>query len=209
MSSIPHNGWGEAMSKFEQVQHGRYIVRVGPLAGAWAAQAYQGAKSVGGRHQGANRDDALEKARHMLDAREAEIAANRNQDGAPTAREYVEAFECLGRLADGWEAMLAAHLSSQDRLITATQLAQAAGYTNWSAANLQYGKLGRRLAEELNYNPPNRKNGTTIWTYSLATSPDDGDLEEEQLYSLLERGLENPHFEWLLRPQVAEALRLR
>lgn len=91
--------------------------------------------------------------------------------------------------------------------MTATELAKAANYENYNAANLQYGKLGQALATELNYNPRTREDGTPIWTSVLADSPEHINLEE--LDRSMARREEDGHFEWKLRPQVVEALQGR
>lgn len=59
---------------------------------------------------------------------------------------------------------------------------------------------------ELDYNPPKRDDASPIWTYTIATAAGEGDLEPGQLFAALERGFDDPHFEWLLRPQVREAI---
>ncbi|MCW5640957.1 MAG: hypothetical protein KIT63_02530 [Rhodoferax sp.] len=46
---------------------------------------------------------------------------------------------------------LSAHYSATGRALTATKLAEAAGYTKWHALNLQYGLLGKRIAQALNH----------------------------------------------------------
>lgn len=186
---------------------GKFVIRSGKVSGAWQARAFQGRKSVGDPQTGPTQDDAVERVKSALRARTDNLKRGRGKDGSPSSLEYVEAFDALGPLSPGYEAMLDAHLNAPDHLITTTDLAKAAGYKNWSAANLHYGTLARRLAEEMNYDPPKRPDGSTIWTYALATAPGDGELEPEQLFAALERHMEDPHFEWLLRPQVVEALR--
>lgn len=197
------------MTGFEELAHGRYLIKTGPRGQLWQARAYLGNRQVGDNVVADDRETALTKLRKYLDGRDTEVEAGRGADGSPSALEYAEAFDRLGRLAPGYEAMLDAHLRATDQLITAPQLAEAAGYANWSAANLHYGTLGRRLADEMGYNPPKRENGTPIWTYTLATAAGEGELEREQLIASFERYIEDPHFEWLLRPQVIEALQGR
>ena len=52
--------------------------------------------------------------------------------------------------------MLEAHLDAPEQILTATQLAQAAGYDDYVVANAQYGTLGRALAEKLEWEPGQR-----------------------------------------------------
>ena len=105
--------------------------------------------------------------------------------------------------------MLKAHLEAPDHCITATELAAAAGYANWSAANLQYGLLGQAVAQDLNFNPRRRGDGTTIWTTTLADAAGhlSDDLDPASLHRTMERREDDAHFEWTMRPQVVEALR--
>jgi hypothetical protein len=194
---------------FKQEVFERYLIRSGKVGGTWQARAYRGKRAIGDPLIGATRDEAVAGAKARILERDAEISAERQPDGSPSAREYAEAFDEIGSLHPNYQAMLDAHLSAPDRLISSSQLAAAAGYANWSAANLHYGTLARRLAEAMNYNPPTRDDGSPIWTYTLATAAGDGDLEPEQLFAVLERSFDDPHFEWLLRPQVVEALRGR
>jgi hypothetical protein len=128
-------------------------------------------------------------------------------EGAPTAAVYEEAFLAISPLNESCRAMLAAHLQAPDRLLSATKLAEAAGYRSYSGANLQYGKLGYLIAQEIGFTPPTRGDGTPIWTCAIARDPAaDLDVEFEGLVALALRHMDAPHFEWQMRPQVAEAL---
>lgn len=79
--------------------------------------------------------------------------------------------------------------------ITASKLAEAAGFQNFNAANLQYGTLGSHLARELNYEPPTRKDDSSQWWTTLSYSLD-GEYED---------GTE--HFQFIMRPELMQALR--
>lgn len=82
--------------------------------------------------------------------------------------------------------MLLAHYAAPGRLMSATELARAAGYNVFGGANIHYGILGRRVGECLGLmKPPN-------WTQVLAEG----------------RG-EDPasgHFQWEMRPALGRAL---
>jgi len=89
----------------------------------------------------------------------------------PSAAEYRIAFESvLPGSPEGHQAMLDAHLNAAANRITATELARAAGYAGYEAANLQYGKLARRICEALQFTPPVGNSGEPTFTYVLATS---------------------------------------
>ena len=111
----------------------------------------------------------------------------------PSEEEYVKAFQCiLGDLNDNYIAMLKAHYCAEDQTITATELAEAAGYKDYGAANLHYGTIGKHLFEELPVVLPKRADGTRIYTFALATEG--------------ERSGDEANWQWKLRPEVTFAL---
>lgn len=75
-----------------------------------------------------------------------------------TAEEYRRAFGAVraGGISEKQLALLRAHFAAPFTIATWAQLAAVVGYANGSAVKLQYGRLGRRLAEQLGVNlPPN------------------------------------------------------
>ena len=68
----------------------------------------------------------------------------------PSVEDYKIAFEAL-QLSRGQRDMLRAHFLAPNHTITATDLADAAGYKSWQGANLQYGLLGKKLRQILEY----------------------------------------------------------
>ncbi|WP_188762539.1 hypothetical protein [Sandarakinorhabdus glacialis] len=82
--------------------------------------------------------------------------------------------------------------------MTATELATAGGYDSYVSANSQYGALGRKLAEELEWNPP-KSSGVPTWTFALATGADgDNHVDPDTV--------EYAQWRWKLRTEVVEAL---
>jgi len=109
------------------------------------------------------------------------------------AEEFKKALLSSRRdITDGQHKMLAAHYAASGHKLTATELAEAAEYPSYSAANLQYGLLGRTLGSWMSLKPEKRLDGSPVWTTILALgspdSPDDG------------------QFEWVMRPELARAL---
>lgn len=89
----------------------------------------------------------------------------------PNVQDYVAAFRAvLPEAPVGHRLMLSAHLGAPNREITATQLAAATNYHNYSAANLQYGKLARKVCEYLRFAPAIGNSGEPTYTYILARS---------------------------------------
>ncbi len=90
--------------------------------------------------------------------------------------------------------MLRAQYSATNKTITATRLAEAVGYENYNAVNLQYGTLGREIAEVLGYMPPKRRNGEPIWFWTISSG---NDASDETI---------DGHYEFIMRPELVEAL---
>ena len=72
----------------------------------------------------------------------------------PTIEQYRAAFvACRADMTDLDLAMLEAHHRAPDHTVTATQLAEAVGLANFSAANLHYGTYASRLCTVLGRAP--------------------------------------------------------
>lgn len=112
----------------------------------------------------------------------------------PSSEEAAKALLRISpRLHTGHKKMLRAHRKMEGQLITATQLAEAAGYSSYSAANLQYGLLGAMLFAEMPENLPKRADGSPIMTCAIASEADHRSAGEEQ-------------WVWKMRPHIVEAL---
>jgi hypothetical protein len=143
--------------------------------------------------EGDSLNDAWKKLCDRLYARLVEAAGAR-KGTPPTSHEAKVAFLSIEkRLTAGHKAMLRAHLNAEGRQITATKLADAAGYARYSAANLQYGLLGAMLFAEMPEELPKRGDGSPIMTCAIASSDDFRGSEEEQWI-------------WQMRPHISEGL---
>jgi|GEM_PF-1110204 len=110
----------------------------------------------------------------------------------PALNEYTAALSsALEEAPETHRLMVAAHVNANGHRITATELARAAGYAGYEAANLQYGKFARRVCEMLHFSPPVGNSGQPTFTYVLATPTK----------------LPSQDWLWTLHPVVAEALR--
>ena len=142
-------------------------------------------------YTGTNLQDVLAALRSHVDEGLTESVKTRTEP--PDGEDYVRAFQAvLKDLSDGHCAMLKAHYRAPNQTITATELATAAGYKSYSAANLQYGNVGKALYEELPVEIPAREDGSLIYTSALATA---GEKTEAEV-----------HWAWKLRPEVAYAI---
>ncbi|AQU99676.1 HNH endonuclease [Desulfococcus multivorans] len=101
----------------------------------------------------------------------------------PPADRYVAAFQSITGLTDCHYQLLRLHYHAPEHTVTATQLAELVGYSSYSVANLQYGRLARLVGERLDYSPEPEYLGTLVW-------------------------FEKRHGEWhwIMRPEVAQAL---
>lgn len=141
--------------------------------------------------EGVGIQDVLKKLREFVDGQFVTVAAGRQH---PTnSAEYIAAFRSILKgLTDGQLAMLRAHYLAPNHSITATELAKAAGYSSYSAANLHYGNLGNALYEEYPLDLPKRKDGSVIATFMLATA---GNKEADE-----------KEWVWEMRPEVVNAV---
>lgn len=184
---------------------GRYTIRAMRIANAVDAQIFEGRKLIGPRHTGSDKVSAIAAAEEWLDIRDAAERAERKKTGVPSVQAYAEAFAAVG-LNRGEHAMVHAHLAAPWHKLTANELAKAAGWPSWSAANLHYGGLGRKIAEFLDWPPPTRNDGTPIWTMAIAVPAAVDDVPVEEAIDFLMSGFETGgEFEWTLRPQVVAA----
>lgn len=148
-------------------------------------------KKRAGSCVGTSIDDVMAQLRALVDETLGAMAKART--APPSGEEYVEALKSiLKKLSDSHVAMLKAHYRAPDQTLTATELARAAGYSAYSAANLQYGNVGKLLHEALPFELSKRADGSLVYTSALATAGDSNGAEE--------------HWRWKLRPGVAFAI---
>lgn len=183
---------------------GRFTIRSAKFDAQFRAVALLDGKGASETIAAQTREAAVALVKSQVQEQRSREREAWDTDGIPPPASYRQAFEKLGPLPDGHRKMLEAHYSAPNHNITATRLAEAAGYANWNAANLQYGTLAFQVAEELGFEPPKRQDGTEIWTMTIATGR--LDLNDDMLSESMKRPLEHQHFEWTLRPQVVEAL---
>ena len=105
----------------------------------------------------------------------------------PSHHQYYDALKELYPTFPGnYSRMLRAHYEATGFMITANELAEAAGYSNFQAANLHYGLLAKRLNEKLCID----LKGTET-TFVLAM---EGPRTEEK------------HWQWVMRSEMARAI---
>lgn len=138
-----------------------------------------------GKHFGHQPPEEIERAFEVL-ARlyEPDNSGNGQASGAaPSPQQYIAAFRTGSDLTESHIQMMRIHYYAPERTITATQLARAVGFNGYPVANSQYGRLGRLVGEQLDYNPMQERLGTLI-TFDKRWG----------------------EWHWIMRPQVAQAL---
>jgi len=178
--------------ELKTVEAGEYTLVARLIQGEYRGAVWAGGKIVC-QVPGSSIDEVWKKLIDELAERQE--ARVRDRAGAePSAKEAELAFRRIEqRLSVGHKAMLKAHLRAPSNCITATQLAAAAGYGGYSAANLQYGLLGAMLFAEMPEELPRRADGSRIMTCVLASKDDQRDTPEEQWI-------------WKMRPHIVEGL---
>ncbi|MFT5329989.1 MAG: hypothetical protein ACI9KA_001066 [Parasphingorhabdus sp.] len=161
--------------------------------GRWIAKVPPHGEITNGKTE----QELMQSIKDQIDANHKAQLAKRGPSGYPNSDEVLHALNSLD-LNDPERLMLKAHYQRPDYVLTASELAKAAGYDSYEVANSIYGKLGRKLAEEMDWNPKElNAEGRPIWTYSLATCSDNQALNEI---------VEGEHWEWQMRPELADAL---
>lgn len=133
----------------------------------------------------ASTEAAIQELRDKVDA---ELGGQALQAGdTPDQEKVVKALQSIvNDLPDSYIAMLKAHYHAPNRELTAGQLAEAAGFENYGAVNLHYGKLGLRLWEIAPCQLPKDKKGSLIYTYYLADGAPDQEPTENHRWVLKE-----------------------
>jgi hypothetical protein len=86
----------------------------------------------------------------------------------PDAHHHAEALSRAEPSEQEW-AMLRYHAAAPHRTVTMRQIArEVLGSDRPSAANLAYGKLARRIGEQLDWEPDRREDGSLFWMSVLA-----------------------------------------
>lgn len=111
------------------------------------------------------------------------------RDEFSTARPFSESNE---------PRFLMEHYRAPQHTITSAQLAKLVGFSSYSVTNLRYGTFAGRIAAALRYTPGPFKTvppGNPHWWRTLAYGNDGVPLKEDGRY------------EWIMRPELCEALR--
>ncbi|MSU88632.1 hypothetical protein GE300_03230 [Rhodobacteraceae bacterium 2CG4] len=184
--------------KVVEVEYGRYLLKAGVQKNGALGRAFIRAKQGAGilcEVKAKTPDLAIEALKQALDETDRAARKNRRRDeklefDVPTVAEYQLALSKIS--PDGsYRSMLEAHARAGREGLTAGQLAEAAGYANFNAANLHYGKLGREVADFLGVALP------------ASTARPGEDVATGVLAGI---GPEEGIFVWVMRPELRAAL---
>ena len=109
--------------------------------------------------------------------------------------QFLEAMSHLKRPGESIRKLLRAHLNSKGRVSTMTLLAEAAGFTSFSPANLHYGGLARRIGKHLAISEPSIRVPTASDAYLSLL----GDFIRPEAVT-------NTHWLLVMKPEFADAL---
>ncbi|HRK95325.1 MAG TPA: hypothetical protein PK694_03300 [Rhodospirillales bacterium] len=178
------------MTRKKTIQYGRFTLECRVLNGKRHATAFLNGRQIL-ESEAKNTNQALAGAKAALDIRERTWSNERREPHIGTVEDYIDAFSALP-LAEHERLMLHAHANSDERGMTAGELAHAAGYKGYQAANSLYGALGKKVAQLAGL--PFKKALATdgfVYTFALASG---------------EQG-KGEHWRWKMHPEVFEALR--
>jgi len=159
------------MRNIEDVIYRRHNIKVIARAVGFQARAFRGLLPIGDIITQSTYEGAVSAVRDFLDREAADLLRERGESGVPCATEFGRALAQV-RMNKPQEAMLMAHLRAPMHTLTATELAQAAGYEDYVVANSMYGKLGFALAHELDWVPSGTSSEQVTWTFALADDAD-------------------------------------
>jgi hypothetical protein len=105
----------------------------------------------------------------------------------PGIARYVQALTVIeDQISEKQRNLLVAHWSSPKHVNTATKLARALGWSGYRAVNLQYGRLGKLLRNEMDYTAPGAQS-YVISSFSKRTNGDWRLHMHEEMASALEQ----------------------
>lgn len=136
--------------------------------------------------EGESVDENVEAAKAWVNDKNKARNDARRAKHIGTVDDYAEALEALS-LGAHERVMLIAHRAAPDRKLSATELSEAAGWEEAGPANMHYGNLGRKIAQQLYLPIEDDKN--LSWTDVLAVYDEaEGKLQmHAELSEALER----------------------
>ena len=107
-----------------------------------------GSKGLEAKLHAMDLEDALKKSKEWIDEKLGGRREERRAANIGTVEGYMEAFKVI-KFSKARRLMLITHRRADDRKLTATELADAAGWKTATSATTHYSKLGKEVAERL------------------------------------------------------------
>ncbi len=136
-----------------------------------------GSKSLETKFTAMSLDDAITKSKAWIDEKLGERREERRQAHIGTVDGYVEVFKVI-KFSKSRRLMLVAHRRADNRKMTPTELAQAAGWKTSTSATTHYAKLGKEVAERLDL----KVEGTDKAAWTSAVASIDPETDQLQMY---------------------------
>lgn len=183
------------MSERIDVQYRRHRIIAAFQKGKPSAFVYKAYKAEDEKIHavdGTTLNSVVEQAKSWIDELIGNMVSKRRKNYVPTKAEYLDALKSLS-IAPHHRVMLSAHANAPCHAMTATELANAAGYDSYESANAHYGKLGHQIAEFLEVTPPpSESRDEPVWTMVLADGVDDAKAGR--------------YWQWIMHPELVDAL---
>ena len=179
----------------EEVKIGKFSCKIGEFDKGFGFTIFAPDKTLLSRGEKKTKEEILSLYNELISKFNADREANR-KSGIPTPIEFVDALSKIS-LSKNLQNMLNAHYNAPDRKMTSSQLAESGGYKDFTAANGQYGRLGKSICDYLEYNPPGKyQDGSPLWI--TAITEDNHETYQE----------ETGHYQHILRDEFSDALKM-
>ena len=186
-------------SNIETIKYGRYEIKAGMANNKARALAYLRNKKVCDAEDNTV-ESVISKIKTILDDLDSNNNSARRAPHIGTVTDYVNAFMSLD-IAESRLAMLKAHAKAPQQIMSLQQLADAAGYKDYSAATLQYGTLAKDIIAFCGLKIRQEES----WSIEVATCSS-AEFVHADGTKILDTG-PHPDWAWQMHPEVLEALK--
>jgi len=163
--------------KIHEETHRNHLIRANDKA---AMIFIEGSKTLEHRLSATSLEGAIESSKAWIDAKIGDQRDARRAPHVGTVEGYVKALTHIAPTG-GKRLMLVAHSRADERKMTPSELADAAGWKTHNSANLHYGKLGFAIAQILNLEIEGDDN--MAWTQAIGTH--DAETNQWQMHDEL------------------------
>ena len=179
----------------EEVKIGKFSSKIGEFSDGFGYTIFAPDKTVLSRGEKKTREEIITLFDELVSKFNAEREANR-KSGIPSPVEFVDALSKIA-LSRNLQNMLIAHFNAPGKKMTSSQLAEVGGYKDFTAANGQYGRLGKSICDYLEYSPPGKyQDGSPLWITAI-TEHNHENYENE-----------TGHYQHIMRAEFSDAIKM-